>query len=220
LASQANSVTITRRKRPIKAVTRKAVEKPVDAVDKLIKRNFAPNPAKPPRPLAIGVDPGLHGALVVVDLDTSRIVDVIDMPLYQKPSDSRAQGYLEFLDVHKLSSLIDMYAPMVAIAVLEEPGSMPEQGLESTFRFGRVCGQIHGILAGHYIPTVTIRPGVWKSALALSSNKTDSLLRANIEYPEHRDLWSLKKHSDRAEAALMVVYAKKYLSQMIALSRR
>jgi hypothetical protein len=168
----------------------------------------------------MGIDPGLHGALCVVDMDSNSIVDMIDVPTYKKDSKSRKQGFLEFVDVHALSSAIDAYSPFVALAVLEEPGSMPEQGLESTFRFGRVCGQIHGTLAGHYVPTATVKPGVWKSALALTSNKDDSRAQASTEFPQYSDLWALKKHNDRAEAALLCVYAIKYLSKIIDLSRR
>lgn len=148
------------------------------------------------------------------------IIDMIDVPTFQKPTEARKQGYFEMVDVHKLSSAIDMYAPMVALAVLEEPGAMPEQGLSSTFRFGHVCGQIHGVLAGHYIPVVPVKPPVWKSALALTDNKDDSRARASIEFPAFKDLWTLKGQNDRAEAALMTVYARRYLKQIIDLSRR
>lgn len=196
------------------------VEKAVDPVDKLRRRNFSPDPKKPPRPLILGVDPGLSGAIAVIDLDTSEVIDMIDIPTYQKPTDARKQGYFEMIDVHKLAFLIDMYAPMVAIAVLEEPGAMPEQGLSSTFRFGHVCGQIHGVLAGNYIPVVPVKPAVWKSALALTGNKMDSIIRANLDYPAARELWALKKHNDRAEAALMCSYGKKYLAALIHHARK
>jgi hypothetical protein len=116
--------------------------------------------------------------------------------------------------------LLDMYAPMVALAVLEEPGAMPEQGLSSTFRFGHVCGMIHGVLAGHYIPTIPVKPGVWKSALALNQDKGYSRVRASLEFPAVKELWALAKENDRAEAALMTVYGRKYLAGMINVSRR
>jgi crossover junction endodeoxyribonuclease RuvC len=215
VAAQAYSVT-----KRVKTVTKKAVDKPVDAVENLIRRNFVAAPGSLPRPLLIGIDPGFSGALAVIDMDTMTIIDMIDMPTYQKPTDARKQGYFTMVDIHKLSSLIDMYAPMVALAVLEEPGAMPEQGLSSTFRFGHVCGQIHGVLAGHYIPVLPVKPAVWKSALALTTNKSDSLTRASIEFPKHKELWRLKGQNDRAEAALLCTYAKKYAAPLIKLSRR
>lgn len=197
------------------------MDKDVDTVDsRFVRRNFIALAGGAPRPLLMGIDPGLSGAIAVVDMDRWVLVDLIDLPVFQKPSEARKQGFLAYLDSHKLSSLIDMYAPMVALAALEEPGAMPEQGLSSTFRFGHVCGQIHGVLAGHYVPVVPVKPAVWKSALALSSNKDESRMRAGLEFPAAKDLWALKKHNDRAEAALLCTYAKKYLHQIIKLSRR
>lgn len=191
-----------------------------DFIDCLVRRNFIAVPGAKPRPLLVGIDPSFGGALCVVDLDRMAVVDMIDMPTFEKPSDSRKQGFITMLDVHKLSSLIDMYAPMVSLCVLEEPGAMPEQGLGSTFRFGHVCGQIHGVLAGHYIPVAPIKPAVWKSALALTTSKEDSRVRADLEFPKFKGLWALKKHHDRAEAALLCVYARKYLKALIDFNRR
>lgn len=189
-------------------------------MDSLVGRNFALVPNAKPRPLLMGIDPGFGGAIAVVDMDRGNLVDMIDMPLFQKPSAARESGHMNYLDVHKLSSLLDLYAPHTALAVIEEPGAMPGQGLGSTFRFGHTCGQIHGVLAGHYIPTTPVKPAVWKSALALTDQKADSIVRANMEFPKFHALWALKKHHDRAEAALLCVYARKYLDSIIKLSRR
>lgn len=144
-----------------------------------------------------------------------RIIDCIDLPKYQKDSKSRKQGYLKHLDIHALSAVIDLYAPLTSLCVLEEPGAMPNQGLGSTFRFGHVCGQIHGVLAGHYIPVVPVKPSVWKMALSLSSNKEDSRALASKYFARYEWLWRLKGQNDRAEAALLCVYAKLHLKKML-----
>lgn len=203
-----------------KIVRRRGVDLSVDRIDFLIRRNFMALPGSRPRPLIMGIDPGLSGAIAVVDLDRRVLVDMIDMPTYKKPTEARKQGYFEMLDVHRLSSAIDLYAPLTALAVLEEPGSMPGQGLQSTFRFGHICGQIHGVLAGHYVPVQPVKPAVWKSALALTSIKADSQFRADMEYPAAKSLWIQRQHNDRAEAALLCTYAHKYLAQIIEFSRR
>ena len=199
---------------------RKAVDNYVDNVGNLVRRNFIPLRESAPRPLLMGIDPGLNGAVAVVDMDRRCLVDMIDLPTFEKPTESRKQGFFKYLDVHKLSAAVDLYAPMVALCVLEEPGAMPNQGLGSTFRFGHVCGQIHGVLAGHYMPVVPVKPGVWKSALALSDRKDESIIRANMEFPAVKDLWAKKMHNDRAEAALLCIYAMKYLKAVISLSRK
>lgn len=196
------------------------VDKDVDIVDICVGRNFTPVQQAAPRPLLMGIDPGFGGAICVVDLDRGDIVDMVAMPLFQKQTKERKQGYFNMLDVHKLSSLIDFYAPQTCLAVLEEPGAMPEQGLGSTFRFGHTCGQIHGVLAGHYVPVAPVKPAVWKSALALNDVKKESIVRANMEFPKYMKLWALQKHNDRAEAALLCVYARKYMAGMIKAFRR
>ncbi len=190
-----------------------------DSLGNLVGRNFVAAGGSRSRPLLMGIDPGFSGACAVYDLDRRVLVDMIDMPLFQTKTKSRKSGQLNHLDVHKLSSLLDQYAPHTAAAILEEPGAMPNQGLSSTFRFGHTCGQIHGVLAGHYVPTIPVKPGVWKSALALSHEKDDSRRLASHHFPEFTSLWKLKLHNDRAEAALLCVYAHRYLASTIQLSR-
>lgn len=198
----------------------RSIKQNVDSLDFLIRRDFVALAGSKPRPLLMGIDPGFGGAIAVYDLDRRVLVDVIDLPLFHTATKARKSGQFAHLDIHKVSTLIDLYAPLTALAALEEPGAMPKQGLSSTFRFGHVCGALHGVLAGHYVPVVPVKPGVWKSALALSEDKDDSRRLATKEFPEADNLWGLKKHNDRAEAALLCVYAHKYLSKIIALSRR
>ncbi len=186
----------------------------------LVRRNFTHGVSARKRPLVMGIDPGLNGAIAVVDMDNQSIVDIIDMPTFKTASKARKQGFLEHLDIHLLSSSLDFYAKFTCLAVLEEPGAMPEQGLSSTFRFGNICGQIHGVLAGHYIPVHLAKPAVWKSALNLSSDKDDSRAMATKSFEKHAPLWALKKHNDRAEAVLLTVYAQKYLAPLINISRK
>lgn len=195
------------------------VDKYVDCVDNLPRRNFVPAHGARPRPLLMGIDPGLGGAICVVDCDRNLLVDMIDLPTFGKATKARKSGEFTLLDVHSLSSLIDLYAPLTALAVLEEPGAMPKQGLGSTFRFGHVCGQIHGVLAGHYIPVATVKPSVWKSALALDHDKSKSMAMATAQFPAASGLWKQKQHNDRAEAALLTVYGRKYLQKLIKISR-
>lgn len=197
---------------------KKRVEKAVDSVD-MVRRNFVPAPGSRPRPLIMGIDPGLSGAIAVVDMDSGTLVDMIDLPTFKKDSKARKQGYLQFLDIHALSTLIDLYAPLVALAVLEEPGAMPKQGLGSTFSFGHTCGQIHGVLAGHYIPVAPVKPAVWKSAMALTNKKDDSRTMATKLFPHFAGFWRQAQHNDRAEAVLLTVYGQKYLNKVIKISR-
>ena len=217
MATQTNTIVLRKARRAIDSKKTALIE---PALKDLIRLDYKPLGSQKPRPLIMGIDPGNTGAIAIVDLDFGILVDMIDMPTFQKATESREQGYFTMLDVHALSFKLDLYAPLTAIAVLEEPGAMPNQGLGSTFSFGKACGQIHGVLAGHYIPVAPVKPAAWKSALGLSHEKDLSRLRADLEFPKGKDLWKLKKYDDRAEAALLTVYGKKYLNKIIELSRK
>lgn len=172
------------------------------------------------QPLIMGIDPGFNGAISIIEIDTLKIIDMIDMPTYVTKSTARESGKMVHLDVHALSSKVDMYAPLTRLAVLEDVMAMPEQGLSSTFRFGQVFGQIHGVMAGHYIPTVTVKPFVWKPALGLSHDKDRSRESATTIFSGRgvanvEKLWGLKKQVDRAEASLIAYYAIRYLQNYL-----
>lgn len=164
------------------------------------------------KPYIIGVDPGLSGAMAVIHSETMRIETIIDLPTYTKKSLARKQGYMKHIDAEKLAIIIDHYAPQTLLAVIEAPGAMPEQGLSSTFRFGHVCGQMHGLLVANYIPVMPVKPQVWKPALGLQPQKGAALTRAKKYWPHQwRGYFHLKKHHDRAEAALLVLWAKRFV---------
>lgn len=186
----------------------------------LIRRKYAPDADQKNRPLILGVDPGFSGAIAVIDIDKQALIDLIDFPTFHTPSKSRKSGYMVHLDIHALSTMIDFYAPMTSIAVVESPFAMPRQGLSSTFRFGKTCGQIEGVLAGHYIPVIPVTPQVWKCAMGLSSDKMQSIKKAKSLFPDFKHLWNRKCYNDRAEAVLLATYGVTYLQKLISFSRK
>ena len=163
------------------------------------------------KPYILGIDPGLSGAIAVVNWQSLKIIAIKDLPTFKTKSKARKQGYLSHIDVHALAMLIDFYAKDTLAAVLEDPGAMPSQGLSSTFRFGQVCGQVHGVLAGNYLPSVLVKPQVWKPQMGLTPSKNSSLERVMMLFPDSREYFSLKKHHDRAEAVLLAVYGIKHM---------
>jgi len=171
------------------------------------------------KPLVIGLDPGISGAVAILDIDTMKCVDIHDLPIYTTPTKSRRSGTLSFIDVHKLSMIIDSYAKYVSIAVIEKVHAMPKQGVSSTFKFGYTAGQAHGILAANYLTVVPVAPNVWKPALGLSGPKQNSIDMARKLFDKSNRFFRFKKHHDRAEAALMAYYATKYLKPIINANR-
>src|SRR5882757_8541852 len=94
----------------------------------------------------LGVDPGAVSgayALVVSNL-ASPIVD--DIPVVDRQ-----------VNAAEWARIVDALRPHVA--VVEQVGSMPKQGVASTFKFGMGCGLIRGVLAGAGIPIISVTPG-------------------------------------------------------------
>ena len=82
---------------------------------------------------------------------------------------------------------------------------MPKQGVASSFKFGVSKGVIIGILVALDIPTSYVTPTVWKKGMGLNADKERSRKAALDRWPLSKELFRLKKHADRAEAALIAV---------------
>jgi len=91
-------------------------------------------------------------------------------------------------------------------AVVERVGSMPKQGVSSTFKFGVAVGIIHGVLLGRGIPMRLITPSEWKRGMGVGADKEGVRALAIRMYPMVEGL-HLKKHHGRAEALLLGHYA-------------
>jgi len=171
------------------------------------------------KPYILGVDPGLTGCISVIDYTDfkPKIVALIDVPTYQTATKSRRSGFLKHLDIYKLHHDLKPFKRLVALAIVEEPGSMPGQGLSSTFRFGAVCGQIQGILAASDIAMQLVVPAVWKLALGLEKKKMAAIERVKLEFPESVGCFKRVKDHDRAESVLIATYGLKHHRKLIDL---
>ena len=141
----------------------------------------------------LGLDPGLSGALAFYFTDHPSRVSCFDMPVVDA-----------MVDGATLASMIERLRPDVA--VVELVGSMPGQGLSSTFRFGRAFGIATGVLSALHVPYTLVSPGKWKKHFGLSSDKERSralALRTFADTPEH---FARKRDDGRAEAALLALY--------------
>ena len=92
-----------------------------------------------------------------------------------------------------------------AVAVIEQVGAMPKQGVSSTFKFGASFGLVRGVVLALGVPLHHVTPGVWKKHFRLNSDKEKARALALRFWPasEH---FSRKKDHGRAEAALIARY--------------
>ena len=91
--------------------------------------------------IVLGIDPGVSGAFAFFDPDTPDKVMAWDLPTVAGVIDAR-----------NLANTIRLWA--VTHVVIEDVHSMPQQGVSSTFKFGRAFGTAIGALA----TTATRRP--------------------------------------------------------------
>jgi crossover junction endodeoxyribonuclease RuvC len=91
-------------------------------------------------------------------------------------------------------------------AIVELASSMPKQGVASTFRYGRATGSIEAVIACCGIPVTIVAPNTWKRFYGLyGADKETDRQRALQLFPSAHALLALKRHHNRADAALIAV---------------
>lgn len=150
-----------------------------------------------------GIDPGRTGGLARLTFDDGKLLtgSIFPVPLL------KIKGK-ESIDYVGLAS---QWLPQIAQCdeiVIELVGSMPKQGVSSTFKFGYSAGFIYGLVAGAKITHTFITPQSWKKIVGIAGSDAEvSRRRAGQLMPELVNCWPRKKDDGLAEAALMA-YAR------------
>ena len=150
--------------------------------------------------MILGVDPGLAGAVAVLD-PAGAFVAVHDTPTLTLRV---ARGTRHDYDVPGMAALLAPYAGAGLHVIIEASQAMPGQGVRSTFSTGYGYGLWVGILAALQVPYTPVRPVIWKKAFGLGKDKEQAWLRAQQLFPS-ADL-RLRKHHGRSEALLLGWY--------------
>ena len=153
----------------------------------------------------LGVDPGLTGALAVIETSLD-LLSVRDMPVAKSGTGTRR----EVVPV-LLAELIRAWRPDVAW--VEKVHAMPKQGVSSTFTFGLGYGVVLGVLAALDVPVRLVAPGTWKRGLGLDAAKQGSRAMAMRVFPREAALFARVRDDGRAEAALLAGYGLESLSR-------
>jgi crossover junction endodeoxyribonuclease RuvC len=153
----------------------------------------------------LGVDPGVFGALALLDTDDDQLA-VHDMPVVtvKRPSSQRKSNVIS--PSHLADLVIDL-SPEVAW--VERVHAMPKQGVVSSFNFGMGYGLVLGVLAGRQVPFMLIDPTEWKRTYRLGRDKQASRLLVSRMFPLSAHLFARVKDDGRAEAALLAAFGAK-----------
>ena len=102
-----------------------------------------------------GIDPGLTGALAIID--ECRVIFVNDLPVHQIHAGKKTRAEPD------LGTLREMLAELDVDHVFTEPvAARPGQGTVSMFRFGFCPGAIIGLVAGLQRPYSLLLPQLWQ----------------------------------------------------------
>jgi crossover junction endodeoxyribonuclease RuvC len=147
----------------------------------------------------IGIDPGLTGAIAILEPDGK--LTVHDMPTVEV---RRHRKLKREINSAVLAGILTGH--QLARAFVERVGAMPGQGVSSVFAFGRSTGIVEGILAARLIPVTYVAPQTWRKDQAVRAGKDGSRLRASELLPGYAVEWRRAKDDGRAEAALIALW--------------
>jgi crossover junction endodeoxyribonuclease RuvC len=150
--------------------------------------------------LKIGIDPGLSGAIVIMDMNSP--IEWHRMPTMKTGSANRVNG----------AALAAIIRPYLFLdkplhAYVELVSSMPGQGVASMFSFGHSAGVLQGVLGAFEIPVTMVTPSQWKKrALLLGQDKDASRVLAIQMWPFWRELDKKGAGQAYADAALIAIH--------------
>lgn len=158
----------------------------------------------------VGVDPGLSGAISIFKNDR-----YVVFPMPTKKSILRKKTKRD-MDIQKLVEIFDENIGFNShvIAGIELVHAMPQQGVSSTFLFGRVSGIVEGCIGAFGYESYRITPQVWKKFYpgmrGLDRKEQKDLARelAADTAPYIKDEFRRKKDDGKAEALLIANYVK------------
>lgn len=169
--------------------------------------------------MIVGCDPGFTGALALVSAEGA-LLHVIDMPVLvtEKPGKtvfdddtgaiSKRIHEVAELDLNGVQKVLYEWALCYGASrfLIERVGARPEQGSQSTFKFGYGAGAVLGAAVGLGYAWRRVDPQRWKPAMRCTADKKLSCERARQAFPPMADWFKRVKDNGRAEAALIGLY--------------
>lgn len=139
--------------------------------------------------IIIGIDPGMTGALAV--LDRGQLVAVVPMPT----TSGQVSGA-------EIAEIVDAYAPHHVY--IEDVHAMPQNGSISSFKLGYNFGVVIGVVNAAHVPIMRVSSHRWKKSYNLiGKDKSASRALAMELYPAHAHSFRLRKDDGKAEATLI-----------------
>ena len=148
----------------------------------------------------LGIDPGIHGGLAVLEIVGRDIalIDVIDVPI-------TGSGAKQSVDPILLQEWLQRYGPRHAF--LERGQVRPLQGSSSGFKYGRCIGALEATLLLCAVPLVVVEPSRWKRHFHLQGADKEGARQLTIRmFPREHRFFARRKDHNRSEAVLIGIY--------------
>ena len=144
----------------------------------------------------IGIDPGCSGAICILQSEKCPVpIEWMRMPTVKDGKSTR-------VDAAALALFLQEYD--VGHAYIERVGSMPGQGVASTFTFGHAAGVVQGVVATLLIPYTLVSPQTWKKRAGLIGTDKDAARSRAIQlWPRWDALGKKGEGQALADAALI-----------------
>lgn len=160
-------------------------------------------------PISIGIDPGVNGAIAFLYGERFEHLAIFDIPVLEI---KKGKSVRKRIDMDGLMNIIHggtLEPTGLEHAYVEQVSAQPGSGVAASFTFGFACGAIEMALVTSFTPFTYVSAMKWKKELSVPKDKDGARLRASQLLPEHAGKWNLKKHHNRAEAALIALYGSR-----------
>src|SRR5262245_443248 len=159
----------------------------------------------------LGVDPGLDGALAVLDLHHSgailHLTSVTPTPTLTVTVRKRLRREYDVPAMWRV--LFDAVSPpgvSVALVAIEHQGPRPQEGVVSSFRTGVGFGLWRGLVAAARVPLAIVAPLAWRREYGLVGCGKRAAIRIAVErFPSYPP--ALSRHDGAADAILIAGFA-------------
>ena len=151
----------------------------------------------------IGIDPGLSGAIAVINGNDDLII--FDMPTMTVERNGKAKRQVS---ASVLAQILKTAKSDDCHVFVEKVSAMAGQGVTSVFSFGRSFGMIEGILAALHMPVTYVAPATWVKAVHRGAGKDASRSRAMELFPDNQADFKRVKDDGRSDAALIAYWGK------------
>lgn len=137
----------------------------------------------------VGIDPGLHGALALID--GSEMVEVIDMPVAN-----------DLVNPYGIAEILAGWGHVDGVAV-ESQQAYPRQGVSSSFKTGMGYGVILGVIGVMGRRVLHVTAATWTKNLRVGKDKGAHRLAAQERFPAHAASFARVMDDGRADACLI-----------------